>query len=74
MFAHVILHWKFISKGHNTHAFVKLTNFIMCLGDSTVLITESDKVTSNICIFLSFSETVCFLSGGCADEANGHEE
>ena len=44
-----------------THAFVKFTNFIMYFGDSTVLITESDKVISNICVFLSFSETVCFV-------------
>ena len=44
-----------------THAFVRLTNFIMYFGDSTVLITESDKVISNICVFLSFSETVCFV-------------
>jgi hypothetical protein len=45
-----------------THAFVKLTNFrIWYLGYSTVHITESGKVISKICIFLSFSETVCFV-------------
>ena len=57
-----------------THAFVKFTNFIMYFGDSNVLITESDKVISNICLFLSFLKLFVLLSGGCADEANGREE
>ena len=46
----------------------------MYFGDSTVLITESDKVISNICVFLSFLKLFVLLSGGCADEANGREE
>jgi hypothetical protein len=46
----------------------------MYFGDSTVHITESDKVISNICLFLSFLKLFVLLSGGCADEANGREE
>ncbi len=47
MFAHAILLRKFIFKktfSLCTYAFVKVTNFIRYLGDSTVLITENDKV------------------------------
>ena len=57
------LHMLFYTESLYPHAFVRLTNFIMYtyLGDSTVHITESGKVISKICIFLSFSETVCFV-------------
>jgi len=45
-----------------TYAYVKLTNFIRYLGDSTVLITESDKVICKSWKFISFSSSFCFVA------------